>query len=115
MKTSNFKIAGQDPNAVAICRGVPRGWKGRRYVALAPSWVLVKTKLPEDQWKARYYEEVLSKLNPRQVLADLGPDAVMLCWEAPGETCHRRLVAEWLEEVTGVEIREVLPWEVPQN
>ena len=34
--TSNFKIAGRLPQAVAISLGVPRGWQGRRYKALAP-------------------------------------------------------------------------------
>ena len=34
--TSNFKIAGNLPQAVAISLGVPRGWTGRRYKALAP-------------------------------------------------------------------------------
>ena len=34
--TSNFKIAGRLPQAVAISLGVPRGWRGRRDNALAP-------------------------------------------------------------------------------
>ena len=35
--TSNFARNGNNPNAVAISIGVPRGWKGRRYFKLAPS------------------------------------------------------------------------------
>jgi hypothetical protein len=26
----------------------------------------------------------------------LGSDCVLLCWEAPGVRCHRRIVADWL-------------------
>jgi hypothetical protein len=34
--TSNFKIAGHLPQAVAISLGVPRGWRGARCSVLAP-------------------------------------------------------------------------------
>ena len=32
------------------------------------------------------------------VAEELGPDAILLCWESFNVRCHRRLVAEWLEE-----------------
>ena len=35
--TSNFKIAGHLPQAVAISLGVPRGWTGRRYTSVGPT------------------------------------------------------------------------------
>ena len=45
----------------------------------------------------------LSKLDPATVYADLGEDAVLLCWEEnSGAFCHRRRVAEWLGETLGV-------------
>ena len=50
----------------------------------------------------------MDKLDPAQVAADLGPNAILLCWEPPGKFCHRRLVAEWLEEHLGVEILEYM-------
>ena len=107
MKTSYF--AGKqwrDGNAVAISQGVPKWFKGRSYKALAPSWALVKVKNP-DEYKRRYHEEVLSKLDPAQVLCDLGEDAILLCWEKPGEFCHRMLVAEWLQDTLGVNVEEL--------
>lgn len=93
-------------NGIAICQGVPRNWKGRRYLPLAPSWALVKAKLPDAEWEARYRAEVLAKLDPAKVYADLGENALMLCWEAPGKACHRHQVARWLEEALGVKIGE---------
>ena len=104
MKTSNFRNAGRDPNAVAICAGVPKGWGGRQYRALAPRWNMLK--LPEAEYRAEY-AAILARLDPAQVFADLGPDAILLCWEQPGEFCHRRLIAEWLEENLGVEVPEL--------
>jgi hypothetical protein len=113
MKTSYFgnRIATADPQAISIARWPPRWWGSRRrYIALAPSVDLLKCSkagLPWAQYVAEYQRDVLSKLDPVKVAADLGPDAVLLCWEAPGEDCHRRLIAEWLEKSLNVKISEL--------
>lgn len=107
--TSNFKIAGHLPQAVAICQGLPRGWNGRTYKALAPSWALIKAQLPIDKFTRIYKAEVLDKLNPHQVLKDLGHNVILLCWEKPGEPCHRRVVAVWLEANLGIQVPEFNP------
>ena len=107
--TSNFKIAGYLPQAVAISLGVPLGWRGRRCTVLAPSRRLIKIMDPQTFTKL-YRAEVLDKLDPVKVLRDLGGDNfVMLCWEAPGEYCHRRVVAAWMRKHTGVLIEEFMP------
>jgi hypothetical protein len=67
---------------------------------------------------------ILQKLDPEEVYRDLvrmgGPDAILLCWERPNTWCHRRRVAEWLEEALSIEITEygmkradVLPYSAP--
>ena len=54
--------------------------------------------------------EVLDKLDPMKVIRDLGDDNfIILCWEPPGEFCHRRVVAAWLRKHTGVLIEEFIP------
>lgn len=93
--------AGLEP--VAISRGVPGWFKGRQYLDLAPTRAMLALPLPEFN---RQYEELLSKLDPQKVLADLGDTAVLLCWEAPNECCHRRQVAEHLEKHLGIVITE---------
>jgi hypothetical protein len=40
------------------------------------------------------------------VVEDLGEDAIMLCWEAPGEYCHRRQAVGWLETELGIVVPE---------
>ena len=40
----------------------------------------------------------LDSLDAKQVAEELGPDAILLCWESFNVLCHRRLVAEWLEQ-----------------
>jgi len=113
MKTSNFSRSGSDPWAVAISRTQPKGWKGRVYEELAPSWQLLNMvkmagkRLDPKEYACRYREEVLSSLDAQKVFDDLDEDAILLCWEKPGAFCHRRLVAEWLEEELGISVPEV--------
>jgi len=103
MQTSNFARAGRDPKAVSISLYPPRGWTGRRYKALAPTRQMLK--MTNGEYRAAY-QEILDRLDPRKVYQELGEDAILLCWEKPGEFCHRRLVAEWLERELGVEVPE---------
>ena len=113
MKTSYFanRAAAGDPQAVSIARWPPRWWgTRRRYIALAPSAELLKRSksgLPWPEYVAEYRRDVLSKLDPAHVYTDLGPDAILLCWEAPGAECHRRLVAEWLQVALDIMIPEL--------
>jgi len=116
MKTSHFfnSAAIDDPRAVSIARWPPRWWGSRRrYIALAPSADLLKrlkAGLPWPEYCEEYKRDVLAKLNPARVFTELGQDAILLCWEAPGADCHRRLVAEWLESNLGVKVDECLSY-----
>ena len=106
MQTSNFKLSGHDPKAVAISRSVPKWYTGERYISLAPaSWALVREK-DEAVFRARFLQQ-LEQLDAAFVVSSLDQDAILLCWEAPGEFCHRRVVAEWLERETGLVVPEL--------
>lgn len=60
-----------------------------------------------DWYTDKYKETVLSKLNPNKVVEDLGEDAVMLCYEKPTDFCHRHLIANWIQESTGIKVDEI--------
>ncbi|MDR1333887.1 MAG: DUF488 domain-containing protein [Holosporaceae bacterium] len=70
----------------------------------------------EEAFK-RYREEVLGKLSPIEVYNDLirrmnkagKKDLALLCYEKPGDPCHRRIVAEWLEEGNDISVPEFTP------
>lgn len=115
MHTSYFAKSANNQNAVSIAGKAPIWFKGRQYKVLAPGyWFFKKYKDENDEkyhdevfYTEQYYREVLDKLNPHQVLRDLGEDAVLLCWEKSGEFCHRHLVADWLRGKLGVQISEL--------
>jgi hypothetical protein len=111
--TSNFKLSGRNPLAVAISNG-QRGYeKVRKYKPLVPPWTLVKDcragVVSDTDFNLEYMRQ-LRGLDPRQVMEELlngQEDAIMLCWEAPGEYCHRRLAAHWLEGELGILVPEL--------
>ncbi len=107
MQTSYFGNVRNIPEGcepVGIARGNPRGYRGRSYKGLAPARAMLK--LPRAEYDAQF-DAILAQLDPQQTYADLGENAVLLCWEAPGVWCHRRRVTEWLEAALGVEIPEL--------
>ena len=105
IQTSYFAKAARLPNAVAISQGIPKWYNGARYIPLAPSWEIIHLKDP-GLYKIRYYQEVLSKLDPKQVAADLD-GRILLCHEKDSTFCHRRIVAEWLEADLGIKVPEM--------
>lgn len=109
MRTSYFaKYRGE--NAVSIAAITPKSFHGRIYEKLAPpKWLLYRFKQTGDQtaYESSYREQVLSKLNARIVFEELGENAVLLCYEKPGQFCHRHIVAEWFHEKIGIEVREI--------
>ena len=100
----NVKKNLQGQNVVAISQGIPQWYAGQRYMPLAPSWALIK--LTDEAQYCKGYAEVLAKLDAKAVYEFLGGDAILLCWEKPGEFCHRRLVADWLEQHLGIKVPE---------
>src|SRR5262245_48663559 len=91
--------------AVAISRGIPRWFRGRRELRLAPSWAMLY--LPSKEEYDERFARLLARLDPRELYDALGESAVLLCWEAPGIRCHRRWVASWLEDALKIEVPEL--------
>lgn len=108
--TSNFNISGKDKNAVAISIGIPKWYNGRRYMLLAPTWEMVNKHKTGEMTNKSYiirYNKILSKLNLNAVLKAFPSGSILLCWEKPGDFCHRRLVAKWIEKETGMVVPEL--------
>lgn len=109
MQTSYFaKYKGSD--GVAICLYKPYWFKGEHYPTLAPTKEILEDykngDIDEEEYIRRYKEDVLSKLNPKEVYNDL-KDKVLLCYERYDKFCHRHIVAQWLSEELDVNIKEI--------
>jgi hypothetical protein len=114
-----IKQSGLLPVAVSI--GTPK-WAltyplvaDSRVRGMTAPWSLLHLNLSEDEFRARY-EARLNRHGPDKIIAALemlasahdAPGCVLLCWEDLAKTwCHRRLLAEWLERQSGVEVPEL--------
>jgi hypothetical protein len=111
LKTSYFKKSAKEPGVVSIARFPPRWYTGSCYLPLAPAPDMLKIE-DWDEYRCRYYEEVLSVLDPDEVLenltaADRGHDIILLCFEKDRSHCHRGLVAAWFFETWGIRVPEL--------
>jgi hypothetical protein len=63
----------------------------------------------KKQYKNTYYREVLAQVGIEQVLKDLkgfGGKVALVCYEKAEDFCHRHIVGQWVEYLTGYEVRE---------
>lgn len=115
MKTSYYKspLLKPDMNLVRISTSSPKWFPFalRPYPKLYPGWDLVGSykdgKTNEAEARERYYAKVLNNLNPHEVFAEIGEDAILLCWEKSGVFCHRRIVADWFWERLNIRVDEL--------
>lgn len=122
--TSYFrKMKSFPPNIrpIAICSKVPNWYKYLWYKKLAPKdefFQVWKQTHDNDYYIRNYNALVLDKLDARRVAKDIqlmlphrirekmessiwcskAVHVALLCYEKPGEFCHRTLVSAWLNE-----------------
>ena len=101
-----YRAAGLQPVSIARFN---RWFSGPKALNLAPTPAMIH--LPEHEYTP-LFEEILDKLSPAETLEQLeklsgGKDIVLLCYEKEGEFCHRHLVADWLANSLGIEIKEL--------
>ena len=110
---ANLRRLPKDIVPISICAKAPAAYTGIQYKKLAPKYgFFMKWKQDHDN---SYYircfnEQVLSGLDPVKVVKELtglaGSDNIALvCYEKPGDFCHRHLVAEWLNR-NGHDVKE---------
>lgn len=111
--TSNYARNSSNPNAVAISGAIPEWYEGDWMKILAPKKDMVgrlKNNSPNYSQRkyTRDYLELLKSRNltPEKVIKMIPANAILLCYESPGDFCHRRLLADWLTRHTGIEIPE---------
>lgn len=100
---------------VSICGKAPNNYKGFQYKKLAPKYEFFmewKKNKDNNYYIEHFNEEVLSKLDADKVIEEINNlinsrhyfgtfpadyDVALICYEKPGEFCHRHLVADWLK------------------
>ena len=111
---ANIKNLPPDIVPVAICGKSPKGYEGLQYKKLAPTWQIY------SDWKFKHHDNnIYTAQFKRQILNNLDPLLVedmllamtnhrtfcLICYEKPGDFCHRHLVADWMRKA-GIDIQE---------
>ena len=98
---------------IGICCYPPKWFNGPNLRAIAPTPdILEECKSSHAEYEKRYKAEVLSIFKDINILINRisyisgGKDVALCCYEKPSDFCHRHIVAKWLEEQAGIEVKE---------
>lgn len=91
---------------IAICARCPVSYQGLHYKNLCPPYDVFMNYKQGGTWEdyTAGYNNKLNSMNFEKVVSDLeklsgGAEKIaLLCYEKPGDYCHRHLVAEWFRE-----------------
>src|SRR5690554_3546634 len=97
---------------VGISLGIPKWFNGHNLRYLAPTYKILQLATQEEYIPA--YIKLLENMDMERFRFDLtvisesegGKDIALLCYEKPGDFCHRRIFADWMKEKTGYDIKE---------
>lgn len=111
---TNLKNLPKDVVPISICGKAPQGYHGLEYKKLAPKWwffQIWKENHDNAFYVKHFTEETLNPLNAFDVVTELfrmaeSEKIALVCYEIPGAFCHRHLVAEWIELITQMEVKE---------
>jgi len=111
-RTARLEKTGIVPISIALWN--PRWYDGAAMRSVAPTAYMVNADISRERYVELYNREILGRLRAEDVVAEIetlsnGKDAALLCYEKPGDFCHRRLLAEWLTRETGIEVEEFDP------
>ena len=104
-KVKQYREAGL--TTISIAR-FNRYYSGASMKILAPAAEIIH--LPENEYNPIYADQ-LKKLSPAGIVEEIkklseGKDCILLCYEKPGDFCHRRIVAKWLFDNLGLQVDE---------
>lgn len=111
---ANIKNLPDNVCPISIAGKAPKGYNGIEYKVLAPKWSFFKIwkETHDNEYYIKNFKElVLDQLNPQVVYTVLmraanGKIPCLICYEKPGDFCHRHLVADWLSEKLNLKIEE---------
>ena len=104
----NLRKAGIMP--IGIARWKPRFYNGVCMYSVAPTTYMLSDMCGQEEY-VELYNEILRKRGAHNILNEInalaqGRDVALLCYEKPGDFCHRHLLADYLNKELGLNICE---------
>jgi uncharacterized protein YeaO (DUF488 family) len=109
--TSNYARSSSYDLSFSISKKAPDWYKGKQLPQYAPTWEMIvaykDNALTSDEYALQYISLLKSRHQSPQKIVDALPDkSRLLCYESPGDFCHRRVLAQWVEDELGLIIPE---------
>ncbi len=95
---------------VSIALFSPKWYEGYRFHFLAPTRYMVLGDCEREEYVS-LYRQILDKYGAEKIVqavnkVSYGKDVALLCYEKPGEFCHRHLLADYLNEKLNLGVTE---------
>lgn len=108
-KAATLRQAGIVPIGIALWP--PRFFRGVSMSQVAPRRYMLNDQLTDEEYTSMYRNDVLRLVDARAFVRQLeeaghGMDVALCCFEKPGDFCHRHILAQWLTEQIGIEVKE---------
>lgn len=109
--TSNYARKGNNPLSYGISASMPKWYVGATLPIVAPTWDLVRRykakEINSKEYSAEYFMLLDSRdFDEQRFVEELPDGAFLLCYESPGDFCHRRLLAKWISAFTDTTVDE---------
>jgi len=108
-KLESIRKAGIIPVGIALYK--PQWFTGSSAYSLAPMPKMFHGSITQEKYIELYQKEILDNINLYALqeqfkVFSAGQDIALLCYEKPGEFCHRHLFAKWFNGKTGFVVEE---------
>lgn len=95
---------------IGIAKWKPRFYEGVNMLSVAPTRYMLSDECEHDEY-IELYNEILCKRGANSIMNEIcsiakGRNVALLCYEKPGDFCHRHLLADFLNKELGLNIRE---------
>lgn len=104
------KLNAAGVKVICVAIGRPRFLSVPQMLNVCPTRYMVSGPCSREEY-LRLYDQILAKQDAHQVVKQIemlsgGNDVALCCYEKPGDFCHRHILAKWITDNTGIEVKE---------
>lgn len=95
---------------ICVAIGRPKFLQAPQMLNVCPTRYMVSGPCSREEY-LRLYDQILARQDAHQVVKQIealsgGNDVALCCYEKPGDFCHRHILAKWITDNTGIEVKE---------
>ena len=104
------KLTASGIKVICVAIGRPKFLQAPQMLNVCPTRYMVSGPCSREEY-LRLYDQILARQDAHQVVKQIealsgGNDVALCCYEKPGDFCHRHILAKWITDNTGIEVKE---------